>query len=316
MKIRRRVRRAGFHLLRSGAKLAARNGMTGLRTWGERLGDWHFRLGWRKRRNLVGQISQLLAAHPADAQDPKALLREAYRINDRAILEIMAAYSGAVSPEQFAASIQVAGLNVLDQAQAQQRGVVLLGMHAGNGVALAVHLARLGYPMHVVYRESNKITQHFFRDGIQGQGVNAIPALPAAVGVRRMLGALKNGEILFILMDQGSKRGGVPVNFLGKALRLPPGPVELARRTGAPVIPVILDAVDQSWHFRLDNPIVLDRGRELDSEVKLIADLMQRAILAQPQFWSWHQRRWWRHAFLADPAAQALPSNPTVSDET
>lgn len=316
MKIRRLVRRAGFHLLRAGAILAARNGMVGLRTWGERFGAWHFRLGRRKRRNLVKEIQQLLAEHPAGAQDTKALLREAYRINNRAVLEIMAAFSGAVSPEQFAVSIELAGLEALDQAQALQRGVVLLGMHAGNGMALAVHLGRRGYPIHVVYRESTKITQHFFRDGIQRQGLNAISALPAAVGMRRMLRALNSGEILFILMDQGSKRGGVPVNFLGKALKLPPGPVELARRTGAPIVPVILEAVDESWHFRLDSPLFMDRRRELDSEVKIIADLMQRAILAQPQFWSWHQRRWWRHAFIAQPAAQALPSKPTVADET
>lgn len=315
MKARRLVRRGGFHLLRRGAMLAARDGMAGLKVWGERFGRWHYRLGWRKRRNLIQQLQQLLGSEPGGEEKIQGLLREAYRINDRAILEIMAAYSGAVSPEQFSASVTVTGLEVLDEARAQQRGVVLLGLHSGNGVALAVHLGQLGYPVHVVYRESNKITQHFFRDGIQRQGLNAIPALPPAVGVRRMLSALKSGEILFILMDQGSKRGGVPVHFLGKELRLPPGPVELARRTGAPIIPVVLDKVDPSWHFRLDQPVFMDRTRELDCEVKMIGDLMQQAILAQPQYWSWHQRRWWRHPFVAAPAAQAVTSNSSVSNE-
>lgn len=309
MKHRRLLRRSGFHLLRLTARLTALGGMPSVSRWGERCGRWHYRLGGRKRRNLLLQLDQVLAERPDAAGNTEQVLREAYRINDRAILEIIAAYSGAVSPADFAAGVKLEGVEILEQALAKGCGVVLLGMHSGNGVALAVHLARRGYPVHVVYRESNKISRHFFRDGIQRQGLNAIPALPAAVGVRRMLGALKSGEVLFILMDQGSKHGGVPVRFLGKELSLPPGPVELARRTGAPIIPVILGRVDSHWHFRLDSPLLMDRARELGQEVKIIADLMQRAILADPQFWSWHQRRWWRHPFIADdtrPTAHAI----------
>ena len=311
---RRLVRRTGFHLLRVTARLAALGGMAGLRRFGDAFGRWHYRLGRTKRRNLVDQLDRLFSEHPQD-ETSEQLLREAYRVNDRAILEIMAAYSGAISPADLAASVAVEGLDILNAGLAGGRGVVLLGMHSGNGVALAVHLGQLGYPVHVVYRESNKISPNFFRDGIHSQGLGAIPALPPATGVRRMLSALKAGEILFILMDQGSKRGGVPVPFLGKLLQLPPGPVELARRTGAPIIPVLLGAADQQWQFRLQPPIVTDRSRELEHEVKIIADLMQQAIMADPQFWSWHQRRWYRHSFLADGAPPIASAHAAPTDE-
>lgn len=293
---RRLLRRTGFHALRLGTRLLALGGMPAVRRGGEWFGAWHYRFGGRKRRALLDQIVRLPAPQLSD-QQARQMLREAYRVNDRAILEIIAAYSGAVSPEDLAKAVRLRGLERLEQARAAGRGVVLLGMHSGNGVALAVHLGQLGYPVHVVYRESNKISPNFFRDGIRRQGLNAIPALPPATGVRQMLGALRAGEILFILMDQASKRGGVAVSFLGKRLHLPPGPVELARRTGAPIIPAVLDAVDEQWQFRLDPAIHLDRSRELELEVKIVGDLMQRLIIAQPQWWSWHQRRWWRHPF-------------------
>lgn len=297
MNTRQRLRRTGFHLLRLGARLAALGGMDGLRRCGESFGRWHFLLGGAKRRGLEGQLEQLLGKEHGASDRVRDVLREAYRVNDRAILEITAAYSGAVSPAAFAGSVTVEGLERLDQARVDGRGVVLLGMHSGNGVALAVHLGQLGYPVHVVYRESNKIIPNFFRDGIQRQGLKAIPAVPPATGVRRMLAALKAGEILFILMDQGAKRGGVPVDFLGKRLQLPPGPVELARRTDSAIVPVRLTGVDRQWLFRLEAPLAMDGARELEHEVKIIADLMQQAILANPQWWSWHQRRWRRHPF-------------------
>ncbi len=299
--MRRRLRRLGFHLLRALARLAALGGLPMLRRVGESFGTWHYRIGGRKRRRLTRQLVRALGPRPAGGPAPGEILREAYRINDRAILEVLALYSGAISAAQMAGACRVSGTEALDRALDRGRGVVLLGMHMGNGVGLAVHLAAAGYPMHVVYRESNKVTPDFFRKGIERQGLGAIPARPAAAGVRKMLTTLKANQVMFILMDQASKHGGVPVDFLGKRLHMPPGPVELARRTGACVVPAWLVGVDQRWHFHLGEPILTDPARDLAEEVKIFADLMQAHILAHPQWWSWHQRRWSRHAFNPEP---------------
>ncbi len=300
---RRLLRRIGFHALRLAARILALGGTPLLRQGGLAFGRWHYRIGWRKRSQLLRQLDRLPGLSGNSATNA-AILAEAYQVNDRAITEIMAAYSGAIRARELAAIVELEGLEHLDRALAQGMGVVLLGMHSGNGVALAVHLGQRGYPVHVVYRESNKIQPDFFRKGIERQGLQAIGALPPAVGVRRMLSALKSGAILFILMDQASKRGGVAVDFLGKRLELPPGPVELARRTGAPIIPVVLTGVNPNWQFRLEPPLIMDRSRPLAEEVKIVSDLMQQYIMTQPQWWSWHQRRWWRHPFIADAAPQ------------
>ncbi|TVS12326.1 MAG: hypothetical protein EA419_05175 [Wenzhouxiangella sp.] len=307
--MRRRLRRAGFHLLRHTARLTALvGGGAALRRIGETLGAWHYRLDGKKRRQLTRQLARVLGPRPAASADLGEILREAYRINDRAIFEILALYSGSISAEQTAGACRVSGLEALDRALDRGRGVVLLGMHMGNGVALAVHLVTAGYPVHVVYRESNKITPDFFRDGIERQGLKAIPAQPAAAGVRKMLAALKANQVIFILMDQASKTGGVPVDFLHKRLHMPPGPVEMARRTGACVVPAWLVGVDRHWHFRLSEPILMNNERGLAEEVKILVDMMQAHILAHPQWWSWHQRRWSRHPFKPEsPPADASP---------
>ncbi|MFW5816112.1 MAG: lysophospholipid acyltransferase family protein [Wenzhouxiangella sp.] len=296
LKTRRWLRRSGFHLLKTAARLAALGGPDRVRRLGEAFGTMHYRLGRGKRLRLLQQMARVLPERAAVGALP-ADLREAYRINDRAILEILAAYSGALQPGQVAEMCALDGIDVLDRCLAQGRGAVLLGMHMGNGVAMAIHLAQRGYPVNVVYRESNKISPKFFARGIRRQGLVAIPARPAAAGFRRMLKALKGGEIVFILMDQASKSGGVPVRFLGKNMDMPPGPAELARRTGAPVIPVLLRGADERWRFRLGEAIRLDLARPLDQEVKILARAMEAHILAYPQWWTWHQRRWHRHPF-------------------
>lgn len=296
MNLRRLLRRSGFHLLRLLARWHGRGGMAGLRDAGHRFGLWHWRFSPGKRKRLIGQMQQALPGQPGREQ-VTAWLREAYRVNDRAILEIMAMYSGSVSLDDIAAAVEVEQRAVLDAALERGQGVVLLGMHMGNGVAMAAHLARLGYPVSVIYRESGKIKPGFFRDGIGSLGLEAIPATPAAVGVRRMLKSLKANRILFILMDQASKDQGVPAPFLGKTLKMPPGPAELARRTGASVVPALLEGVDPIWRFRMGEPWLAEAGQSLEQQVKILTGIMQHHIEKRPQWWTWHQRRWMRHEF-------------------
>lgn len=296
MKFRRMIRRSKFHLLRLLARQLGRGGMDRLARQGERLGDWHWRLDRGKRKQLNKQMQRALPGSPGPAQI-ETWLREAYRVNDRAILEILAMYSGSVSLDDISASVVIDNLASLDKALDRGRGVILLGMHMGNGVAMAAHLARRGYPVSVIYRESHKISEGFFRDGIQSLGLDAIPAVPAAVGVRRMLKALKANQVLFILMDQAAKRQGVLTPFLGKLMHMPPGPAELARRTGASVLPALLEGVRPQWHFRLGETWQAQDGQSLEEQVEILTRIMQQHIEKRPQWWTWHQRRWVRHAF-------------------
>lgn len=296
MKLKRRFRRIGFHLLRLFARQVGRGGMQRLRRVGQACGDWHHRLTPRTRRALGFQIQQALHQHPQIAQ-ASAWLREAYRINDRAVLELLAMYSGSVSLDDISAACTITDLDHLDQALARGKGVVMLGMHMGNGVAMAVHLARRGYPMAVIYREAGKIEPGFFRDGLSSLELEAIPAAPASVGVRRMLKILKDNRILFILMDQAVRDGGVPAQFLGKQMSMPPGPAELARRTGAAVVPALLEGVDPCWHFRMGQPVWLSPAQPLEANVQNLTGIMQNHIEKRPQWWTWHQRRWSRYPF-------------------
>ncbi len=296
MKLKRCLRRTGFHLLRLFAQGVGHGGMQRLRTVGHACGDWHYRLTPGVRRGLNRQMRHALRDHPQVAQAGQ-WLREAYRINDRAVLELLAMYSGSVSLDDISAACKVEDPDYLDQALGHGRGVVMLGMHMGNGVAMAVHLACLGYPVAVIYREAGKIEPGFFRDGIESLGLEAIPAAPAAIGFRRMLKVLKDNRILFILMDQAMKDGGVTAQFLGKQMSMPPGPAELARRTGAAVVPALLEGVDPCWAFRMGQPVWLNPKGSLEADVQNLTRIMQNHIEKRPQWWTWHQRRWSRYAF-------------------
>jgi KDO2-lipid IV(A) lauroyltransferase len=295
MNLKRLRRRAGFHLLRTLAAQRAGRGMAAVARTGDALGRWHHRLARRQRRHLERQLGQLFGLAPGDP-GPAAWLEESYRLNDRAIFEILAMYSGRASIDDVAAHCRVDQLGVLDQALSEQRGAVLLGWHMGNGVAMATRLAHSGYPVSVVYRESRKIQPEFYPRGLGFMGLDAIGAQPAAVGFRRMLKALKSNRVIYILMDQGIKRG-VETLFLGKRVPMPPGPAELVRRTGCALLTAPLIGVEPHWRFGLERPDALDPDEALETSIEKLSRIMENRILERPEWWTWHQRRWPRYEF-------------------
>ena len=303
MTIKRWRRRLGFHAMARLAAWRAPAGLPAVQRLGERIGRLHYHLAAGQRRHLRPAIRQLFALADDDPR-PAAYLKQAYPINDRAIFEILAMYSGRLTRQAVVDAVHIEALEPLDQALGEQRGVLLLGWHMGNGVALATRLAALGYPIALIHRESKKIQPGFFQRGIEGLGIVAIAAQPAAAGFRQMLKTLRAGGIVFILMDQGIKRG-IEVEFLAKRVPMPAGPAELLRRTGCELVSARLTGASPHWQFKLVRETPPPAELSLEDSVQKLSRIMENHVLACPQWWTWHQRRWSRYPFAAEQADQS-----------
>ena len=101
----------------------------------------------------------------------------------------------------------------------------------------------------------------------------------------------------FIAIDQINRQGGIPTRFLGKQVNMPPGAATLARKYDVPVFPVLLDAAEPRWTFRISEAIQLPEGDSTEEDVAKLADIVDCHIRAHPELWSWHQRRWLRYPF-------------------
>jgi phosphatidylinositol dimannoside acyltransferase len=292
--LRRLKRRAGFRLVHAVALISRRGGLGFVRRCGELLGELHYRVDRHGRRDLARQLAHALAV--PTTEDSRPLLRQAYRANDGAALEIVAMYCGRFAAEELRAHCRVDGIERLHETLAAGRGMILLGMHMGNGMLMAARLAVEGLPVTVVYRESHKVPNGFFeRIGAQ-HGTEGIHVQDPASAYRQMRRALDRGRILFVLMDQATRDGGVPVTFLGKALTMPVGPSELARRTGAPVLTALPVAARPAWRFRVGEPLQIGAADAAALATEFTC-VLERHIREYPHLWSWHHRRWRRLPF-------------------
>ena len=291
----RRRRRLAFSQLDRLNAWAAKGGLARIQRWGHRLGTWHYHLRWRRNQRLIKQLSQALPSQrPADLP---ALLKTAHQINDRAIFEVIAAYRGRLNRQTLADTVELNQADLLTQALGGQKGVVLLAQHMGNALAMATALSVHGLPVHVVYRESGKMPPQFFRDGLQALGLQAINAAEPVTAVRGILKALRANGLVFVMLDQAAKTHGEMLPFLGKQLYIPSGPIQAAQKTGAQVCLAQLIAVTPKWRYQFSHHGALSEDRSSSEHLADLIQIMEAQIRAQPQWWSWHQRRWWRYAF-------------------
>ncbi|HYM49997.1 MAG TPA: hypothetical protein VET65_05425 [Candidatus Limnocylindrales bacterium] len=128
------------------------------------------------------------------------------------------------------------GTEHLDAALAAGRGVIVVAPHMGSWeLACASWAASYGeIGVMVEQIEPRRLFQHVF-DLRSRMGIKVIPLSRTAA--RDILRLLKDGRMVVLAMDRDILGTGRPLRFFGEIARFPTGPVELALKTGAPLLP-------------------------------------------------------------------------------
>lgn len=123
---------------------------------------------------------------------------------------------------------------VLDAAMAQGRGVLLFVAHFGSWESTGAALAGAGYPT-TVYAGGQRNT-------LVDSQLNAIRAATGELlvtrtgGARALLRALKAKHVTALVADQHESTKRHYVSYFGQPVSVAPGPYQLARHSGAPVV--------------------------------------------------------------------------------
>ena len=195
-------------------------------------------------------------------------------------------------PESVQRMVRIDGIENLQAALAKGKGVIALGAHIGNFVLVGARLGVEGYPFSTLFRvppeqKIKAIIERYLPYFHQ----KIIPSRPRRMAVRQALGALKKNEIVFILGDN-LKKGKIQSILFGQPVPSPRGPVSLALRTGAPVVPLYLVRnYEGGLHLIIEPEISLTRNGNLLSDIthntQEIVRYLENLIRRYPDQWSW-----------------------------
>jgi len=188
--------------------------------------------------------------------------------------------------------IEIDGLENLNKALAEGRGIIVLAAHLGNYELAGAILSLLGYPLSVVaLSHKDKRINKFFDGQRQRVGMKVIPT---GTTIRSCFSALRSGDMLALLGDRDFSGTGVKLDMFSRQAYFPRGIAFFALKTGAPIIPIFLVRKDKKfYHLVCEKPVIYDK--EQQDEVSIIKQcnrVLEKYIKQYPQQWYMFRRRW------------------------
>jgi KDO2-lipid IV(A) lauroyltransferase len=152
------------------------------------------------------------------------------------------------------------GFEHVEQALNAGRGVIMAAMHYGNPEYAAQGMLARGYTFFAL---TEPIEPQPLADLYQrlrsSQGNTFMPV--SHQGLKAMIRHLRAGGVVCIMADRDIQHGGEEVIFCGQRARIPSGAVDMARHTGAALIPSVAlrEGLDRFTLF-MEPPLPLVRS--------------------------------------------------------
>jgi len=262
-----------------------------------RAGEGVGRLAWYVapgRRRLVQRHLRRVVGHDADVTQPS---KEMFASYGRYWAEVF--WVRPRRKDQIVAGCRIEGEERVHEAKARGKGVVLALPHMGNWEAAGAKAEAIGIPVLAAAEglENRKIVDWFvevrahlgIETVITGRGNRVTAAL-----ARR----LKEGGVIALVSDRAVSGRGVPVRFFGEETTMPAGPVALAERSGAVLLPVAcyFEPGGGGHRFVVRPPLQIPEGGTREERIQAgtqsFAAVLEGLIREAPHDWHLFVPNW------------------------
>jgi KDO2-lipid IV(A) lauroyltransferase len=256
------------------------------------------RLGYlvagRQRKIALENLS-LAFGQEKTAQERKRIARDCFVFLAKASIELMFLMD---RPGLLKRRVELAGRENLGSAVSKGRGVILVSAHFGNFPLMMARLSLEGYKIAGIMRPMRDgRVEKIFLAKRNRLNIKTIYSQPRKACVDNTIRSLRKNELVFIPIDQNFGTGGVFVDFFGRKAATATGPVVLAQRTGAALLPCfIIRQEDDTHRIIFEPPLVLEErgGKEetITLNIQRLTNIIESYIRRYPAEWGWIHRRW------------------------
>lgn len=267
----------------------------GMQVFGRLLGELAY-LFSRKYRGITLSNLELAFGSRMSRAQLTAVARETYVNLGKSLYEIAGSYR--FSRSEVRELVKLKGKENLELALRSGKGVIGFSAHFGNFGLLSARLVAEDYPFRAILRDPEvRQVAELFHFVLGRYGVKTIPSLPRRKATVEALKHLRQNKLLFVLGDQRELHGGVFVDFFGHPAGTATGPVVLAMRTGASIVPMFSLREPGDRHVVVIEPafeLVLSGDKERDIYVNTagLTKVIERYVARYPSQWFWLHQRW------------------------
>lgn len=241
----------------------------------------------RRRRHIV-EVNLSLCFPELSNNELKSRTDKVFYHNALGLLEAASAYYGNL--DRFKKRLQVSGLEILQEALAQNRGVVLIGAHYSHLDFSGAMVSLLAKPSAIYRPNNNALMDAYIQRGRLRFMENLIPK----DDMRGMIRALKNNELVWYPPDQdyGSKHS-VYAPFFGVNAATITATSRLVKFNQSPALILGFYRDDDTGIYQLEfskSPEGFPSGSDA-VDANLINQAIENCIRKAPDQYMWTHRR-------------------------
>ncbi len=241
-----------------------------------------------QRRRHIAKINIKLCFPEFDEQQRRRLLKKHFASLGMSLVET--AMSWWTPDARLRKLAWVEGLEHLEQALQQGKGAILLSAHFTN-LEIGTHLLAIHTRFHAMYKaHKNPLFDTVMKRAREVRCEIAIPS----DDVRGMLNSLKKNIAVWYASDQNyGLKHSVFVPFFAIPAATNPAPLRLARLSGAPIIPFMIQRRDEQGDYLLTLlPAMEDvPGEDIYQDLLRISRLIEAQVRKAPEQYLWVHRR-------------------------
>ncbi len=237
-------------------------------------------------------LINLKLAFPEFSEEKRvAIARANYRWFARFCTDIlnMDAWVGQTSK-----ATQFHNLHILDDALAENKGVLLVSGHFGNWEMIPPALAELGYPVSMyVGRQTNPLTNELHNNSRANFGIETIDKGKTAT--LQMGRALASNKIIAMLIDQNDNKSDLFVNFFTKLASSSKGTAAFHLLRKSPIILVTCVYLAEKYDItlkRISCELTGEQTKDTQQITQNITTEFEKIIRKSPEQYFWMHRRW------------------------
>ncbi|MBI3378236.1 MAG: lysophospholipid acyltransferase family protein [Nitrospirae bacterium] len=236
----------------------------------------------KKRKTLISELKKIFK--DGSKKQLQSMAHKSFIIYYKRQVENV--IFGDFTKERLERVVSIEGLEYLNQAVKEGKGAIILLSHFGSHLLVPLALAYRGYLVNqltggpgVVKQLDSPVYERVVEIRRKDSSSLPITFLSAHQSLHAALKALKRNELVAIAMDGRVGKKWIKVNMFNMETTLSPGPVRIALKTGAPIIPTfIIRNRDNTHKLILESPIELDYFKDEEKTIAVNTQKLARSF--------------------------------------
>ena len=192
--------------------------------------------------------------------------------------------------------VEINGTKYLDEIKKNNQSVIFYSGHFANFELMAMELDKFGIKCAAIYRPLNNFFLNPVMEYLRIKYIcpNQIPK--GRLGMREIIGKIKNGYSIALMVDQRVSEGPREA-FFNKPAHTTTIPAQLALKYDSKLVPISLERKEGiKFIMTIHEPYKVKKTGYEDQDTKNITlkinQILEKMIIKNPKQWIWSHNRW------------------------